>query len=264
MKPKSAPEEQKKEEIQQPEEEKKEEEVKKEEAEEEKKQAEQEEAEKEEKEAEKPQAEEKEKAGYLPELEDAELKLGESAKIPLTISSLPDGLRLAQFRIVSSGGVSFDRVIVLNPAYSVVVEKTNRLVSFRVGDFDGEIPPGTGELKIAEVGFDAVKVGESTLRVRFVGWGDSGKKVIQQGEPAKVTVRLGRVGESKNPPQDLNGDGLYEDVNGDGKLTQEDAFTLGFNLGTKSIQNSASLFDFNWDGKITFDDAVELIHMISS
>ncbi|MFP3953971.1 MAG: dockerin type I domain-containing protein, partial [Candidatus Acetothermia bacterium] len=206
---------------------------------------------------------EEERAGYVPQLEGAELKLGESSKIPLVLSSLPDGLRLAEFRIVSSGGVTFDRVIVLNPSYSVVVEKTDRLISVRVGDFDDEISPGTGELKIAEVGINAVKVGETKLRTRFVGWGDEGSKVTRQGEPAIVAVTLGKVGKSQNPPKDLDGDGLYEDVNGDGKLTQEDAFTLAFNLQSESIQHSASLFDFNWDGKVSFADAAELIHMIS-
>jgi hypothetical protein len=55
---------------------------------------------------------------------------------------------------------------------------------------------------------------------------------------------------------------LYEDVNGDGELTRADAFALAFNLESKSVRESTSLFDFDWDGTVTFNDAVALIREI--
>lgn len=203
------------------------------------------------------------KEDYLPELEGIKLKLGKSGKVTLSVSSLPKGLRLAQVWIISSGGVTFDRVTVLNPSYSEVVKRSDNLISFRVGDFDGEISPETGNLKLAEVSLKAVKVGKTDLRSRLSVWTDTGERVNSQGEPATVEVTIGSIGSSTKPPKDLNGDGLYEDVNGDGELTQGDPFTLAFNMKSQSIKNSASLFDFNWDGKVTFDDAVELMKKVS-
>lgn len=119
-------------------------------------------------------------------------------------------------------------------------------------------------MKIAEIGVKAVEVGKSSLRVRMVVWTEEGNKVERQGKPATVTVTIGSIGSYSAPPKDLNGDGLYEDVNGDGKLTEEDAFALAFNMNSSSIKNSDSLFDFNWDGKISFADAVALIRKLEA
>jgi hypothetical protein len=91
---------------------------------------------------------------------------------------------------------------------------------------------------------------------------DSGEKIVRQGKKVPVTVTLGPIGRSTNPPRDLNGDGLYEDVDGDGELTRADAFVLAFNLESQSVRESTSLFDFDWDGTVTFNDAVALIREI--
>ncbi|MFB6291411.1 MAG: cohesin domain-containing protein [Candidatus Bipolaricaulia bacterium] len=203
-----------------------------------------------------------EEKNYLPSIEEIKLNLGETGKITLNISSLPEGLRLVQAWIISSGGVSFDKVRVLNPAYSVVVKKTDKLVSFRAGDFDGKIGSKEGELAVSEIGVKAVKVGKTSIRTKLVAWTDEGKKVVRQGKPTDITVTIGSIGTSKKAPNDLDGDGLFEDVDGDGELTKKDVFTLAFNLQSESVQNSPSLFDFNWDGQVSFGDAVNLIKTI--
>lgn len=48
--------------------------------------------------------EEKTKKDYVPELEGIELKLGNSGRLSLTTSPMPDGLRIAQVWVISSGG----------------------------------------------------------------------------------------------------------------------------------------------------------------
>ncbi len=56
-------------------------------------------------------------------------------------------------------------------------------------------------------------------------------------------------------PADRDGDGLYEDVNGDGALTELDADLLSQRIEAPSIQNNLRAFDFNNDGDVTPIDA---------
>ena len=47
------------------------------------------------------------------------------------------------------------------------------------------------------------------------------------------------------PPQDLNGDGLHEDVRGDDEFTILDVQALFDNLDSDAVQNNAAAFDFS-------------------
>lgn len=71
-------------------------------------------------------------------------------------------------------------------------------------------------------------------------------------------LQLVPIGDAKDPPQDLDKDGLYEDINADGKLTLEDAALLGFNFEKPAVQENARAFDFDNDGDVDFDDVVTL------
>ncbi|MFQ6090121.1 MAG: dockerin type I domain-containing protein, partial [Candidatus Bipolaricaulia bacterium] len=75
-------------------------------------------------------------------------------------------------------------------------------------------------------------------------------------------LHLVPIGDSANPPQDLDGDGLYEDINGDGQLTLEDPTLLGFYIDSPAVQENARAFDFNNDGVTDFDDALALKSMV--
>jgi len=57
-----------------------------------------------------------------------------------------------------------------------------------------------------------------------------------------------------NPPQDLDGDGLYEDVNGDGEFTITDHQVFFENRNHPVVQNNPELFDFARNGGVGLDD----------
>jgi len=70
------------------------------------------------------------------------------------------------------------------------------------------------------------------------------------------------IGDSASLPRDLDGDGLYEHINGDGKLTLEDPALLGFYIDSPAVQENTKAFDFNNDGIVNFNDAVVLKSMV--
>jgi PKD repeat protein len=60
------------------------------------------------------------------------------------------------------------------------------------------------------------------------------------------------VGEQ--PPRDPDGDGVYEDINGDGTVGVIDVQALFANLDSQTVSNNQDAFDFNNDGEVDVID----------
>ncbi len=67
-----------------------------------------------------------------------------------------------------------------------------------------------------------------------------------------------------NPPIDLDGDGLYEDINGNGRLDFADVVTYFNNMARITQNDLVTYFDYNFNGRIDFSDVVKLFNMKSS
>jgi surface glycoprotein (TIGR04207 family) len=61
------------------------------------------------------------------------------------------------------------------------------------------------------------------------------------------------VNDNGQPAQDLDGDGLYEDVTGDGQLQINDVQALFFNRDSDAVQNNAQLFNFDGQEPASID-----------
>ncbi len=58
---------------------------------------------------------------------------------------------------------------------------------------------------------------------------------------------------------DPDKDGLYEDINGNGKFDLYDIAFFNDNIHSENIQNNDSLFDFNRDGMVDYNDTLALL-----
>lgn len=72
------------------------------------------------------------------------------------------------------------------------------------------------------------------------------------------------IGSSPSLPKDPDGDGLYEDIDGNGSLERIDALVFSFNFDKDYIQENGRAFDFNLDGKVDMKDAEELMELVQS
>jgi hypothetical protein len=84
-----------------------------------------------------------------------------------------------------------------------------------------------------------------------------------RGEPSNVAVLEARegpgpVGAFPNAPNDPDGDGVYEDVNGDGVVNVGDAQALYSHLTDDAVTGSPDAFDANGDGVVNVGDAQAL------
>jgi uncharacterized repeat protein (TIGR01451 family) len=65
-----------------------------------------------------------------------------------------------------------------------------------------------------------------------------------------------------NPPTDQDQDGLYEDINGNGRLDFDDVVTYYDNMDWIEEYVPLEFFDYNKNGGIDFDDVVKLYDML--
>jgi hypothetical protein len=76
---------------------------------------------------------------------------------------------------------------------------------------------------------------------------------VQESDPG-----IPPIGDFENAPTDPDGDGLYEDVNGDGDVNVGDAQAIFANTDDPVVQNNVDAFDFNDDGSVNVGDAQAL------
>ena len=65
-----------------------------------------------------------------------------------------------------------------------------------------------------------------------------------------------------NPPRDLTGDGLYEDLNGNGRADYSDVVTFFKQMEWIAANQPVSAFDYSGNGRIDFSDVVHLFKRI--
>ncbi|MCR6692028.1 MAG: cohesin domain-containing protein [archaeon YNP-LCB-003-016] len=59
-------------------------------------------------------------------------------------------------------------------------------------------------------------------------------------------------------PMDLDNDGLFEDINGNGRLDFDDVVKFFKHFGESVVSEYAKFYDFNGNGRLDFDDIVKL------
>jgi hypothetical protein len=113
------------------------------------------------------------------------------------------------------------------------------------------VSPGTVGLSLrgAQVGYadgtDDYDVTTTNATVRVEGATGTGPAVVP-GSPAR----------------DLDGDGAYEDVDGDGRLGVGDVVVLFANLDAPAVRTNPAAFDFSEDGRVGVGDVVRLFRLL--
>jgi hypothetical protein len=132
--------------------------------------------------------------------------------------------------------------------FNVSVEGEQRLTVY---DIYSEV----GSLNATEKTY-TVEVTDGQLTVEFDAIYDNAKLSAMTVEA--VDEGPGPIGDFENAPTDPDGDGKYEDVNGDGSVNVGDAQALFANTDDPTIQDNPDAFDFNDDGSVNVGDAQAL------
>jgi hypothetical protein len=125
----------------------------------------------------------------------------------------------------------------------------------------------TGTVSIATVTLVGSNPGTVSVTpdIRDIGDESGNTYTIAETSDASVTVEAGPgdVTGNGNPAQDLDGDGLYEDINGDGDVTVSDVQAFFTTRDSTVVQSNTAAFDFNGDGRITVSDIQSLFNQVT-
>lgn len=118
----------------------------------------------------------------------------------------------------------------------------------------------SGSVTVATVTVETAGEGTTDLSLDVTQLGtESGTAYeVTATEGATLEVSQLVVGDSANPAADGDGDGVYEDINGDGSVDMLDVQTLWSARNGQTIANNPTAFDFNGDGQFTILDVQSL------
>lgn len=185
----------------------------------------------------------------------------------ITLTEAPQGLQRYDLvlRVSDPTVVRIDALTTpeLDPRFSEVVQSASDTMEIRAVDFNDVIQSGAKAIVLARVAFTTLQPGKTNFTIEAkVLTDDSGHPIQAPAQGFALTVTLPAIGNSMHVPQDLDGDGLYEDVNGDGRLTLADAIFFGFYYDSPEVQKYSRYYDFNHDGRVDFADVVRLLQMV--
>jgi hypothetical protein len=137
--------------------------------------------------------------------------------------------------------------------FSVTVEGQQVLTDY---DIFSEVGPLTATDKTY-----TVEVTDGTLNVNFAVTNDNAKisaVKVEQIDAGDDDPPLDPIGDFESAPTDPDGDGLYEDVNGDGDVNVGDAQAIFSNTNDPVVQNNPGAFDYNDESGVNTGDAQAL------
>ncbi len=191
------------------------------------------------------------------------------ALVDVILTSAPQGLERYDVRVSLTGpGVAQIigvRSVALGVDFFEVIEQRDTDIRFRGADLENRIGVGGQDIVLAQLQLQGSMPGLVQVELNFELFSnDDSQAVAPVVTPGEVDFFQGptTLEGGFGAPNDLDGDGLFEDVNGDGELTEADALLLSFNIDAANVLNNVEFFDFNDDGQITFADAMRLNDLI--
>jgi PKD repeat protein len=193
---------------------------------------------------------------------------GAETVVSVVLDGAPNGLQ--QYRITVSGAtvVSTEPDLIGGGLFQEVAGgEGETFVTVRAADLVQGVGAFTDTRTLFTVTFVGdVDVDDLTLTVEDLR--DDGSADMDPGRVRLVAsssaVFTGPVPGSGGaaPPTDLDGDGLYEDVDGDGDADFDDAIALAFVDSSALTPAQTAALDFDSDGDVDFDDAIELAFQV--
>lgn len=202
-----------------------------------------------------------------------EVAVGQTVDAAVVLEQVPYGYENAEFEVAASSS-TWDAVdAAVNDDFDggdiEGVDDGTASVSFEIWDdpSDPVVEAGDSGVVLATVTLEAAATDDSAgVGLDDVTYTDDSLEEVEvstfKGTITVVEETAPTIGDSDQPAQDLNGDGLYRDVNGDGSFTNSDVTHFFSNYNSDEVQNNAALFDFDENGKLGQSDVITLFDEI--
>ncbi|TAJ44159.1 fasciclin domain-containing protein [Methanofollis fontis] len=192
---------------------------------------------------------------------------GQTAEFTMILDSAPSGLAgytlnlsVVNPAVATISGITFPEWAEINGTSDL----PNASAWMKTVDLGEMVGSNATDVVLGTVILTGLSAGNTTLIVDVVAMtADGGEAVTPKtGEATIEVTAIPPLPGYTNPPADLDGDGLYEDVNGNGMLDYDDVVGFSRNFLWIEENNLTALFDFNANGVLDYDDVVTLYGMI--
>jgi secreted PhoX family phosphatase len=206
------------------------------------------------------------------QLDSVAISYGQTGRVGLSLSSAPTGVSggvitvsVTDTDVAKITDASYDGDLALTEDPMISEDGTS--VTLRFVDLEEAVEPGSTDVQLGSIELEGIGTGTADLTVDvYTMDDDNGATIEPQQRPGIVVTGPPPVGGGSGsdggdggaPPTDPDGDGLYEDVNGNGRLDYDDIVTLFEALEDDSTRLNGAAFDFNDNGRLDYDDVVEL------
>ena len=137
-------------------------------------------------------------------------------------------------------------------------------VWFKVGDLKDKVKAGDTNVVLATLTIKGLNPGKSNIKITVNSFQDDSYNEIKDKiatTSGTITVIVGPPPINGVQPKDLNGDGLFEDVNGNGKPDFGDVVML-FKKLEEWKGKYDKYYDFNSNERLDFGDVVKLFKIV--
>ncbi|RLM57437.1 hypothetical protein DVK02_06625 [Halobellus sp. Atlit-31R] len=188
-----------------------------------------------------------------------------SSTVVLSVSDLPQGFEKASVTVRTDveASVTESQAGLVSESQLRVVSDGPQSTTVQAVDLAGNVDAIDGQETIARLTYDRA-LGADDVEISVENLlNDQGAAV--SGDHVSVSVRAGSLfaeplpgADAPSAPTDPDGDGRFEDVDGDGAVTFGDAVALSFVQATELRSEQVTALDFDEDGDLDTDDAVAL------
>jgi PKD repeat protein len=197
---------------------------------------------------------------------DATVIDGQTSEIVISVDSLPAGL--AGYNLtVDVGDRNVSTIVNITYPEWVSMSENSTLSSgsiyLKALDENETIQAGATDVVLATLTVKGKQLGNTsfTLGINRLD-DDNGDEIEAILEIGTLEVTMTPMPGQENSPQDLDGDGVYEDLSGDGSLSFVDVELFFHQMDWIETHLPIANFDFNSNGRIDFDDVVDLFQMV--
>jgi len=180
----------------------------------------------------------------------------------LTVNALPAGLSGAKVsvsvtdpEVATVTGVEFADALGLTEHE---ISDDGATATLKFSDVDRNVQGGTIDLAIASLSLAGRGTGTTDLVIDVHAMDDEDGDAIDAETRSGVVVTGPPTVVGDEGPTDPDGDGRYEDLNGNGRMDYDDVKLLFENIDSDSVTLNKSAYDFNENGKLDYDDVVSL------
>jgi len=207
-------------------------------------------------------------AGPVVEIEDGQTgSIGATTVVNITLDTAPNGLSGYNMTLSLSNTSIAEIISAEFPTWASINSNSTLPADtfwMKAADLMNQVQPGDTNINLGKLTIRGDVQGECNITAIVTKMDDDNGDPINpfvdpgQLKVASVIPLPGQV----DPPTDPDGDGLYEDLNGNGGLDFDDVVQFFKHLEWIEANEPIACFDFNGNGGIDFDDIVRLFKEI--